>query len=121
MERACFALPVLPSMTDAARAFMRDLETTRRDEYSASEQRIGIEREFWFLQHTEQGDLYVAYMESPDLGRAFELFCNSKDPFDIWFKEQLLAATGVDLNVVPAGPLSEQLSGYEVSQAAIAR
>lgn len=120
MDRACFALPILPGKTDAARAFMNELETTRRDEYVASEQRIGIEREFWFLQQTPQGDMYVAYMESPDFGRALEMFSSSQDAFDVWFKVQLLGATGLDLNVMPSGPLSELLSSYESAMASAA-
>jgi hypothetical protein len=57
--------------------------------------------------------MYVAYMESPDFGHALESFCTSRDPFDLWFKEQLLDATGLDLNIVPAEPLSTLLSACE--------
>jgi hypothetical protein len=30
------------------------------------------------------------------------MFVGSRDPFDVWFKEQMLAAAGVDLNNPPA-------------------
>lgn len=113
MERTGFVLPILPGKTGPARAFMDRLETDRKQEYAASEQRIGIVREFWFLQSTPSGDLYVAYMESPDFGRALQMFSASQDPFDVWFKERLLDVTGLDLNVPPGGPLSELLSAYE--------
>jgi hypothetical protein len=37
----------------------------------------------------------------------------SQDDFDQWFKGQIKDITGVDLNVPPAGPLSDILSVYE--------
>ncbi len=32
---------------------------------------------------------------------ATDTFISSREPFDLWFKEQLLALTGVDLNAGP--------------------
>lgn len=100
---------------------MHELDTSRKEGYAVSERRIGIEREFWFLQNAPQGDLYVAYMESQDFGHALETFCASSDPFDRWFKEQLLDVTGLDLNIMPAGPLSELVSSYESNPIGAAR
>ena len=48
------------------------------------------------------GEHLIGYIESPDFGRALQMFVGSRDPFDVWFKEQMLAATGVDLNNPPA-------------------
>ena len=112
MDQVCFALPVLSGSTETARAFMRDLESERKREFAASERRIDITKESWYLQSIPGGDLLLAYIESPDFGKALTLFAQSQDPFDRWFKERMLEATGVDLNNPPPGPLSEQLSTY---------
>ncbi len=113
MDHVGFALPILPGKTGQARAFMAALEGPRKGEYARSERAIGIAKECWFLQATPHGDLLVAYMESHDVARALAMFAASHEPFDAWFKAQLLAATSVDLNEPLPGPLSELASYYE--------
>jgi hypothetical protein len=113
MDQVCFALPIIHGKTEAARAFMRELEGSRKREFAASEQRIGITKELWYLQHTPNGDIFVTYMESPDFGKALSQFAQSQDDFDQWFKQQMEDVTGVDLNNPPTGPMSELLSNYE--------
>jgi AAA ATPase domain len=66
----------------------------------------------WYLAHAPAGDQFVAYMETPDFGRALSLFSASRDEFDLWFKRRLTDATGLDLNTPPSGPLPELLSSY---------
>jgi hypothetical protein len=73
----------------------------------------------WFLAEAPSGDQLVAYMESEDqsedFGRALELFAQSRDEFDLWFKRQLAEATGLDLNNPPSDmKLLELLSSYQV-------
>src|SRR5947209_2746721 len=113
MDKVCFALPILPGKSEDARAFQTELDGPRKADYTTSEQRIGIDREYWFLQQTPQGDLLLAYMESGDFGNALAQFSQSRDAFDQWFKQRLRDVTGVDLNNPPPGPLSELLSSYE--------
>ena len=113
MDHVFFSLSVLAAKTEDARAFFRELETQRKSDYAASEQRINILKESWHLQQTPQGDLLLAYIESPDFANALSLFSQSQDEFDLWFKQRLAEVTGVDLNEPPPGPLSEQLSSYE--------
>lgn len=113
MDQICFALPLLPGKTEAARAFMQELEGQFKSDFAASEQRIGITKESWYLQQTPNGDLFVTYMESPDFAKALSEFGQSQEPFDRWFKQQMADVTGIDLNDPPPGPLSEQLSTYE--------
>ena len=112
MEQVCFALPMAAGKTDAARAFMRELEGARKAEFAVSERRIGIVKEAWFLQAAPTGDLLIGYMESADFARSLKMFAESRDPFDMWFKQRMADATGVDLNNPPPGPLSEMLSSY---------
>ncbi|MCA1723116.1 MAG: hypothetical protein LC748_02445 [Thermomicrobia bacterium] len=113
MDHIGFALPVQPGKGADARAFLTELEGTRKEQYAASERKIGITKELWFYQETPHGDLFVAYMESADFGKALGMFSQSNEEFDLWFKERLANATGVDLNNPPPGPLSEMMSHYE--------
>ncbi len=80
---------------------------------SASEERINITKESWHIQQTPQGDLLLAYIESPNFADALSKVSQPQDEFDQWFKRRVAEVTGVDLNNPPPGPLSEQLSSYE--------
>lgn len=115
MDHVGFALPILPGKGAAARAFQRELAGGRRIEYAQSERALGIVKELWFLQETPNGDLFVAYLESPDLNRALGRFAASPAAFDTWFKRQLADVTGFDLNIPPPGPLSWLISHYEAT------
>jgi hypothetical protein len=117
MEQICLVIPVQPGQTNDARAFMRELEASRKDEYARSEDRIGITKEVWFLAGVAGGDAMVAYMETNDFANALRLFSQSQDEFDMWFKRRLADATGVDLNDPPDMTLPELLSSYSAESA----
>jgi hypothetical protein len=91
---------------------MKELESSRKAEYDASERRIGITKEAWFLAPLPSGDHLIAYIESEDFMKALEMFVSSQDKFDLWFKRRLADSTGLDLNQPPSGPLPELLSSY---------
>jgi Family of unknown function (DUF6176) len=112
MQQICLVMPVISGHADDARAFMRELEESRKDEYSRSEERIGITKEVWYLAALSAGEVLVAYMETEDFGRALSLFSQSRDEFDMWFKRRLTDATGLDLNNPPEMTLPELLSSY---------
>jgi hypothetical protein len=113
MDQVCLVLPIKEGKSETARRFMTELETARKQEYAVSERRIGIDKEAWYLASAPTGDQFVAYIETPDFGHALELFSQSRDPFDLWFKERLDESTGLDLNHPPADmTLPELLSSY---------
>jgi len=113
MDRVCLVLPIQPGKTEDAREFQRELDGPRKSEYAASERNIGIHKEVWFIAPTPSGDQLVPYMESPDFNKALGMFVQSRDEFDMWFKEHLANATGVDLNDPPPMTLPEVVSTYE--------
>jgi ketosteroid isomerase-like protein len=113
MDEVCLVAPLLSDKAEAARAFMRELDGPRRDDYSASERRIGISKEVWFLAPTPAGELLVGYMESSDFESAFAAFVTSDNEFDLWFKQRFAEVTGIDLNHPPQMRLPEVLSSYD--------
>ena len=113
MDQVCLVLPIKEGKCDAARDFMHELETERKAEYGVSERRIGIDKEAWYLSSSPAGDQLVAYMETPDFGHALETFSQSREPFDMWFKQRRDESTGLDLNHPPADmTLPEMLSSF---------
>jgi hypothetical protein len=113
MDQTLLALPILPGQVAAARAFLAELEGSRKRQYAASERRLGLAKEVWAIQETPAGMLYVVYFAGENIGAAFGAFAASQDEFDRWFKQQVLATTGADLNTPPPGPMSEILSNYQ--------
>jgi hypothetical protein len=113
MDYALFSIPIRPEKNDAAREFLAELEGPRKSAYAQSEQRLKITREIWAIQHTPNGNQYVVFFQAPDVGRAIGQFVASRDEFDMWFKNQVLDTTGVDVTQLPPEPLSEVLSVYE--------
>ena len=116
MDQVGFALPVIEGKTRDAEAFFEELESSRKRDYATSEQRIGVTKEAWYIQHTPMGDLLVAYIESPDVASALRLFSQSNDEFDQWFKRGLANITGVDLNSPPPWPLSDLVSSFSATR-----
>lgn len=120
MDHICLAMPVLAGKSEDARAFMRQLDSTRRAEFDASERRLGISKELWYLAKLPAGDHLIGYMEAADFNRALTAFVASRDSFDMWFKSQMLAVTGLDLNNPPADMAPpELLSHYQSSAVAV--
>src|ERR1700682_3137297 len=116
MDHVWLARPRLPGKAADARAFLKQLDGARRAEFDASERRIGITKELWYLAKLPSGDHLIGYMEAADFTRALQSFVGSRDPFDLWFKAQMLAATGVDLNNPPPNMTPpELLSHYEAT------
>jgi hypothetical protein len=119
MQYALFALPIKSGKSEAARAFLQELEGERKTDYAASQQRLRITKEVWAIQQSPMGDLFVVFFQSADIPDAIAQFVASRDAFDLWFKQHVNDTTGVDLNVPPAGALSEILSVYEADAQAV--
>lgn len=112
MEQTLFALPILAGKTDAARAFLHELEHERRGQFAATQERLRLYKEVWAIQELPQGDVFVVYFDGDDIGQMFQQFAASQDDFDLWFKQHVLETTGADLNTPPPGPMSDILFEY---------
>ncbi len=113
MDQALFALPILPGKTEAARAFLQELEGARKPQWDDCARLMRVAKETWAIQQTPQGDLFVVYMAAENLAWAFTQFAASLDEFDRWQKQQVLETTGADLNTPPPGPISDILADLE--------
>ena len=79
--------PLAPGATERARAFVDD--AYHRDEFTASRRRLHVSEELLTLQSTPEGDIVGIYIEGDDPEKGNAGFAASKDPFDLWFKEEL--------------------------------
>ena len=67
MDHVCLALPVLPGKATDARTFLQQLDGSRRAEFDASERRIGITKELWYLASLPSGDHFGEPRQWPGL------------------------------------------------------
>lgn len=112
MERVCLTLPLLPTATAQAREFFDVLERDYFAAYEASQARIGVRAEDWFIAKVGGKDLLIAFITYDDFARAVEIFSASRDEFDVWFKERLNACTGIDFENPPELTLPELVSHF---------
>ncbi|MEQ1933063.1 MAG: hypothetical protein ABL962_04180 [Fimbriimonadaceae bacterium] len=95
MENA-FMVPILPGKTEAALAFARTLSEERRADMDQAQ--VSVTKESWFLQRTPIGDFLIVYVVSPDPMAVHVALAESQEPFDLWFKEQVLDISGLDIS-----------------------
>jgi len=109
MDQALFALPILPGTSEAARAFLRELEGPRKPQRDACARQVAVTKETWAIQPGPQGDLFAAHLAGEDTAGAFRQFAASQDEFDLWFEQRVQELTGADMSTPPPGPISEVL------------
>lgn len=116
MERMCLSMPVRPGRRDQLLEFMAEVDGPRHGELAATERRIGISREVFFLGDGDDHDRLVMYLEGESIGDSLGSFIASREPFDMWFKDRFAACTGVDLNDPPPLEPAELLAAYAVDE-----
>jgi hypothetical protein len=107
MASIATAWPILPGKLETWRRFCAELQGARREEYAASSRRLGATTCRIYYQQTPQDDLAVVYLEAADLGRMFQGMATSQDPYDVWFRQQMLDIHGWDVTQPLPGPLPE--------------
>lgn len=109
MIENAFFVPLLPGKADAARAFAEALSGPRRAELDDAQ--TTVTKESWFLQETPHGDFMIVYYVSPDPKKVHQALAVSEEPFDVWFREQILDLTGIDIST-PFPGLPEQILSW---------
>jgi hypothetical protein len=89
------ALPVLAGKEEEAKQFGKGV-AEKNKEWRNSEKRLRINQEAWFLQSSPMGSMVIVYIQAKDIGRVITDFAQSKDPFDVWFKDQARMISGVE-------------------------
>jgi len=108
------AFLVLPGKTDAWRRVAKEVAGERRKDLEAHDKRYNLVREYWYLQHTPQGDVAIAYLEGKDPAAAFKSWAASNEPFDKWEKDQFAVIHGIDFSK-PLPGLPEPLFDWQLS------
>lgn len=96
---------------EAVLEFANELRS-RRAETSAFYEHFGVPREVWFLQETEGGPIVIGVtaISAPE---KVDEYAKTDESFASWFKQRVVDVTGVDPNVTPLGPPSEQIFDFQ--------
>jgi hypothetical protein len=89
--------PILPGKAEAWRRFIQEMRGSRRREYEASRQRLGIRAEWAWINETRRRTMGILMIEADHLKEALAALAASDHPFDCWFREQLLILQDLDL------------------------
>jgi hypothetical protein len=101
MESIVWSAPILPGKLEAWKAFCED---TKREEYAASRKRMGVVREVVSLMQTPEGDFACIFQEARDLAKAFQEIAESDHPYDVWFRDQIMALHGLTPEMLQGPP-----------------
>ena len=107
MKSVALMFPVMPGKEEEGRKFMREVNR-RKQEHTQSRLRLGVTRESVWLQQTPQGSFGILLLEGEDALESNRKFAASKEPYDVWFKEQLVPITGIDWSQ-PVPPVESML------------
>jgi hypothetical protein len=115
-----FCAPLTQGETERARAFVAD--AYHRDEFTASRRRLTVSEELITLQSTPHGDIVGIYIEGEDPVRANIGFAASREPFDLWFKEQLttIFPASIDFSK-PVGGVEEIFDSTKVADLSLGK
>jgi len=107
MASITIAAPILPGKLETWQHFCAELQGPRREEYAASSRRLGVTACRLYYQQTPHADLVIAYLAADDLAPMFQGMATSQDPYDVWFREQMVDIHGWDVTQPPPGPQPE--------------
>ncbi|MDQ0635977.1 hypothetical protein QFZ40_003886 [Arthrobacter pascens] len=101
MECIVWSAPILPGKLDAWRVFA---ESAKGEDYDRSRKRMGVVREVVSLMQTPQGDFACIFQEAKDIAKAYQVVAQSDDPYDIWFRDQIMEFHGLTPEMLQGPP-----------------
>lgn len=111
MASYAFMNPVLPGKVEAWKSLIREMTGPRKKDLEESRKRAGLTKERVWLQRTPHGDFAVVYWEAKDIGKVFESFMTSAQPFDKWFRDAVLVGVhGMNFSQPP--PMNEPVLDF---------
>ena len=109
MQLIVRAFPLLPGAEEEVLLMAHEVQTTRAAAAREFYARMGVARESWHLQRTPHGTWIIGVTQIADrpVAEVAEAYASSQEPFDRWFKDRVLALSGIDPDAAPLGPPTE--------------
>ena len=100
-------VPIVEGKLDAWKAWVVELEGSRKDALSDFNRRYGLTRHAAWLTETPGGPMVIALHEGPGGDELMPKLAASQNEFDVWFRERILEIHGMDVTQPPPGPMPE--------------
>ncbi len=113
MTNYLFVMPVQQGKTETLKKYAQEMNGPRRDEFKKRNERLGLHSIQLWLQHTPNGDMAVVQWETDDPRKVFEQIRNSQEPFDVWFREKMVAEVFGRNPGDPMPEMNEQIVNYQ--------
>ena len=112
MPAMILSAPLLPGKEEEWRRFVQEVIEERLSEYDQLRKRLGIRNESVWLARTNAGETVIAHLEAEAPEWVAPTLATSTDPFDVWFKEQLLEFHGRAIVRVPKRVAAKLIVAY---------
>lgn len=99
---------IYPARSREAILEFADQLRSRARETQSFYEGFSVPREVWFLQDTNSGPIVIG-VTAIGAPEKVQEYAETKESFASWFKQRVVEVTGVDPNVTPLGPPSEQV------------
>lgn len=111
MPQVVRAFPLRGSVADL-HVFASALAGPRSGDAARFYRRYGVERESWHLQFTDHGPWVIVVTDVVDPMDEAPRYAEATEAFDLWFKSQVRALTGIDPSIAPLGPPSKEIFSW---------
>jgi hypothetical protein len=115
MTMLTVVLPLLPGKQEAWRQFCQILQGSRRGEYEAWRERMGITKQEVWLSQTWQVDLVRIHLEVEQPERVVTDLSVSPHVFERWLRQQLLELHGLDLARLASASAHELIFAWSLA------
>ena len=105
--------PILPGQVEAWRRFIQEIVNGRGDAHAASRHEMQIRQERIWIHETAGGAMIMFVIEAEMPEAVLRGLATSKQPFDQWFRQQILALLGHDLTLSSHKLLPDLLFGWQ--------
>ncbi|MCD8411315.1 hypothetical protein J2Q11_00590 [Tenacibaculum finnmarkense genomovar finnmarkense] len=97
MKKFAYSFPILTDKIEEWLNFAKEVNTTRKLEFTEMHERIGVTKESWYLQKTTVGYDVVIYTEAKD-EHFMKNFKNDNSEFSEWFRCKVANIQDINLN-----------------------
>ncbi|SDL29049.1 hypothetical protein SAMN04488034_10388 [Salinimicrobium catena] len=104
MKKFAYSFPILEDKVDQWLNFVKEVNTTRKDEFTEMHKRIGVKKESWFLQNSNEEYSVLVYTEA-ESDEFMDNFKKDKSNFSDWFRKEVSELQNIDLDYKTEMPI----------------
>lgn len=107
-------ISLIPDKVPAWKAWVRECTESRKEEFDAFNERMGLTLHRAWLMQSPEGPLAILVFDGPGAKDVAQKLARSKEPFDRWYRERVTEYVGVDFSTLAAAPPSEMYLDWHV-------